>query len=165
MNVTSYYFRKLAQFVQPREYHHVKVLRTRTNPQISLDELLFLRWGIRYFRPQTLVEIGSFCGASTSIMADAVKTLGRGRLYAVDLFTQSGGGKGHAGTYWTTFDQTMQPYRGWFEKIEGDATTIQWDRPIDMLFIDGDHSETGVSADIEKYTPFIRLGGALPARL
>ena len=55
----------------------------------------------------------------------------------------------------------MRPYIGWFEKIEGDSTTVPWDRPIDLLFIDGDHSEAGVSADIAKYAPFVQAGGCI----
>ena len=38
---------------------------------------------------------------------------------------------------------------------------MPWDRPIDFLFIDGDHSEAGVSADIHKYTPFVKVGGCV----
>ncbi|MDP3723840.1 MAG: class I SAM-dependent methyltransferase [Candidatus Omnitrophota bacterium] len=157
----AYYFRKLARYVQPKEFKRVKVVRDKTNPQISIPELLFLRWGIRTLRPQTVVEIGSFCGASTSIMADQLQRLGKGRLYAIDLFSLSSPGKGHGGDYWKTFDQTMKPYIGWFEKIEGDSRMIPWDRPIDFLFIDGDHSEAGVSADIAKYAPFVRQGGGI----
>jgi hypothetical protein len=91
-------------------------------------------------------------------MADLLKAIGRGRIYAIDLFAFAGGGKGHGGTCWTSFDKTMQPYHGWFEKVEGDSTSIHWNRSIDLLFIDGDHGEAGVLADIQKYTPFIRRG-------
>lgn len=157
----TYYFRKLARYLQPLEYRRVKTIRSRTGPQISLPELLCLRWAVRKFKPQILVEIGSFNGASTSLMADQLQRLGRGRIYAIDLFSKSPSTSGFGAEYWKVFDRTMQPYLGWFEKIEGDSKTIPWDRPIDFLFIDGDHSESGVSADIAKYTPFVRAGGGV----
>lgn len=157
----NYYFRKLARYVQPREYQRVKEIRSRTGPQISVTELLYLRWGVRTFRPRTVVELGSFNGASTSLMADQLKQLGTGKMYAIDLFSQNTEGRGHGGDYWKVFDNTMQPYTGWFEKIEGDSKTVPWNQPIDFLFIDGDHSEPGVSADIAKYTPFVQPGGCV----
>jgi len=76
------------------EYRRVKEIRSRTDPQISVPELLYLRWGIRTFRPRTIVEIGSFNGASTSLMADQVQQLGVGKIYAVDFFAQSTKSKG-----------------------------------------------------------------------
>ena len=157
----NYYFRKLARYLQPREYQRVQRLRSRAGPQITIPELLYLRWGIRKFRPRVIVEIGSFNGASTSLMTDQLQQLGVGKLYAIDFFAQSTEGKGHGGEYWEVFDQTMQPFLGWFEKVEGDSKTVPWHRPIDFLFIDGDHSEAGVSADIHKYTPFVKVGGCV----
>lgn len=158
--IQTYYFRKLARYLQPLEYRRVKTIRSRTGPQISIPELLYLRWAVREFRPEVLVEIGSFNGASTSLMTDQLQRLGRGRMYAIDPFSKSPSTSGHGSEYGKVFDQTMQPYHAWFEKIEGDSKTVPWDRSIDLLFIDGDHSEAGVSADLAKYMPFVRAGGA-----
>ena len=85
----NYYFRKLAQYLQPLEYQRVRDIRNRTSPQVSIPELLYLRWGLRTFKPRTIVEIGSFNGASTSLMADQLQQLGAGKIYAIDLFSQS----------------------------------------------------------------------------
>jgi len=161
-SVRSHYFRKLAKYLAPPEYRRAQEIRDRTHAQIAVTEMLFLRWGIRCCRPTTLVEIGSFCGASTALMADTVQALGGGRIYAIDRFSQRLlEDVNHAGEYWKVFDQVMRPYAGWFEKIEGDSKTVPWERPIDFLFIDGDHSKEGVSADIDKYAPFVRVGGHL----
>ena len=157
----EYYFRKLIRFLQSREYHRAKDLRAQTNPQISIPEVLYLRWGIRTYRPQVLVEIGSFCGASTVLMADQLRELGEGRIYAIDFFSQSSSSSGYSSQYHKTFDETMAPYLGWFEKIEGDSKKVPWNQPINFLFIDGDHSAGGVQADITKYTPFLRPGGCV----
>ncbi len=34
-------------------------------------------------------------------------------------------------------------------------------RKLDLLFVDGDHSYTGVRADFEVYAPFVRPGGVV----
>jgi predicted O-methyltransferase YrrM len=35
------------------------------------------------------------------------------------------------------------------------------ERPLDLLFIDGDHSYDGVKADFDSYAPFVRPGGVI----
>ena len=42
-----------------------------------------------------------------------------------------------------------------------DSITMEWDEPIHVLFIDGDHSYPAVKADIEKWTPFVPVGGVV----
>ena len=155
----AYYFRKVARYLECREHTATKHIRAKTHAQITIPELLFLRWNIRRHRPGTVVEIGSYCGATTSILAETLRQLGHGRVYALDLFSRSSGGSHHVPGYSKIFDETMQPYRGWFEKVEGDSKTIPWNQPIDVLFIDGDHSEEGVRADLIKYMPYIKPGG------
>ncbi len=168
----TYYFRKLARYLIPVEYQRVKQVREQTDAQVTIPEMLFLRWGLRQRRPETVVEIGSFAGASTSLIADVLQELGGGHIYAIDLFSKAPIASGHTADYWKgfsasprgpeywkTFDRAMAPYTGWCDKIEGDSRDIPWNQPIDFLFIDGDHSEEGASADIAKYVPFVRPGG------
>lgn len=161
VGLRTYYFRKLSRYIAPGEYRHVREVRAQTNPQITLPELLFLRWGIKKARPETVVEIGSFCGASTTLIADQLRRMGKGKVYAIDLFSKSGPDSSHSSGYWKIFDRTLQPYQGWFEKIEGNSKEVPWSRAIDFLFIDGDHSDEGVSSDITKYSPLLRKGGYL----
>jgi len=42
-----------------------------------------------------------------------------------------------------------------------DSTSLVWDKEVDILFIDGDHSYEGVKADFEKYVPFVKKGGLI----
>ena len=52
--LTGYYFRKLSRYLQPEEFRKVRALRDRTStPQITVPELMFLRWLIRRFKPDT----------------------------------------------------------------------------------------------------------------
>lgn len=45
--------------------------------------------------------------------------------------------------------------------IQGDSTTVQFDRPIDVIFIDGDHSYEGCKADIKNWYPQMKKGGVM----
>lgn len=157
--IQAYFFQKLARYLQPSEYRRAARLKSHTGSQMSIPELLYLRSIIRRHVPEVIVEIGSSSGASTSAMAEQVRDLGRGFIYAIDLFSMSRPSPHLAPGYWRLFDTVMAPHQGLFEKIEADSTTLPWDRPIDLLFIDGDHSDAGVTKDLVKYTPFLRPGG------
>lgn len=45
--------------------------------------------------------------------------------------------------------------------IRGDSKKVKWNKKIDVLFIDGDHTYEGCKADIEKYAPFVKPGGCI----
>jgi predicted O-methyltransferase YrrM len=48
------------------------------------------------------------------------------------------------------------------ELIAGDSRTVQIDSgPVDLVFIDGDHSYEGVRSDYERFGRRARIGGAL----
>lgn len=61
------------------------------------------------------------------------------------------------GNYYKTEDWDLQ---GRFHFLHGDSVEVskQWDKPIDFLFIDGDHSEEGCSSDARAWMPFLRNG-------
>lgn len=39
--------------------------------------------------------------------------------------------------------------------------SASWKKPIDLLFIDGDHSYEGVKSDYEAWSPFVKVGGVI----
>lgn len=43
--------------------------------------------------------------------------------------------------------------------IYSNANDVDWNLPIKVLFIDGDHTYEGVKADWEKYSPLVVKGG------
>jgi len=49
----------------------------------------------------------------------------------------------------------------YWEFILGDSKELKWDKPIDILFIDGDHAYEGVKADFERYEPFVKKDGLI----
>ena len=47
--------------------------------------------------------------------------------------------------------------------IHGDSQMVAklWDKPISLLFIDGDHSYEGVKKDTLSWEPFVKKGGTI----
>ncbi len=46
----------------------------------------------------------------------------------------------------------------WIEKFSHDAV-LDWKTPIDLIVIDGDHTEAGVERDWNDWSPFVKPGG------
>jgi len=71
------------------------------------------------------------------------------------------GGKGHL--YSMDINDCSHQIRGndnW-TFILGDSKKVGWDKSIDILFIDGDHTYLGCKGDYEKYEPFVVSGGLI----
>ncbi len=114
--------------------------------------------------PRTVVEIGTYQGGTLWAFAqlatpDAV-------LVSVDLpGGDFGGGAGEAGA------ERFQTFRRPGQRIVAlpldshDPETVAQvrrelhDQPVDFMFIDGDHSVAGVTADFELFSPLVRSGG------
>ena len=116
-------------------------------------------------KPRVVVEIGSARGRSTCFMGMALKNNGSGRLYAIDPHTR---------TTWNDLDSSdtfeflksnvnklgLQQY---VEILRNTSEEIarNWDRTIDILFIDGDHSYEGVKRDWGLFSPFVQPFGSV----
>ena len=105
-----------------------------------------------------VVEIGVAEGASALVLREAMSP--EGTLFLIDPFHLSrlpwmncqrraaraavaGSNKGRV---------------VWIEQFSFDAVR-DWSRPIDFLFIDGDHAEDGVMRDWREWSLFVRRGG------
>lgn len=67
-----------------------------------------------------------------------------GRVHGIDMVSlEDSGGAPVEGTHF----------------ILGDSTKVKWDKPIKVLFIDGEHRYETVKTEWEKYTPFVVDGG------
>jgi len=53
--------------------------------------------------------------------------------------------------------------QGRHHQVYGDSKDIgkTWVDPVDMVFVDGDHSYEGCRGDIEAWTPHVRVGGVI----
>lgn len=122
-----------------------------------------------------IVEIGSFLGRSTAFLAAGSKSAGREKVVAVDHFCGSPEhqlGQPYAcetlvreGTTFHQFQDNLKRC-GLFDYVtpvvaSSQQAAMQWDGPIRLLFIDGDHSYEESRADFERWNRFVVPGGVV----
>jgi predicted O-methyltransferase YrrM len=113
-----------------------------------------------------IVEIGSYCGRSTVVLAHAARAFGADQqVVAIDP---------HLGQVGAADQRVSQvaPSREKFlhnmaaagvadmvELVEQYSTQVTWDRPIGLLFIDGLHDYVNVSRDFAHFSQWIASRG------
>jgi MMP 1-O-methyltransferase len=125
-----------------------------------------------------IVEIGSFLGSSSILLAGARKVRGSGKVHCVDPFDGSGdppsiphyrrimseiGG----GSLREHFDANIRraDVSEWIEVHQALAVDVPklWTTPIDLLFLDGDQTPEGVRAAYDPWFLFLKPNGLLVA--
>lgn len=107
-----------------------------------------------------LVEIGVAEGASAVALREVMSP--EGTLWLIDPFHLS-----RLRAINATRRAAHRAVRGcrngrvvWIEEFSSSAAN-DWNSPVDFLFIDGDHSETGVHQDWEKWNQHVVPGGVV----
>lgn len=101
-----------------------------------------------------IVEIGAEFGMSASLFCMAAPI--DAQIISIDLFP----------------DDLLEKHRDNLQRVGyadrsrqiiGDSSTIgkMWGTPIDLLFIDGDHSYQGVKKDITAWMEHVKVGGVV----
>lgn len=144
---------------------------------LTVDEaiaLFELARALPHERPR-IVEIGSWQGKSTVCLARGLRGKIAPRLTCIDPFDASGDARS-VGTYGARADAPGTPLRRRFEQNLCDSGLIDlidvhqgfsheiaadFDEPIDLLFVDGDHDYAAVRRDVRDWAPKIRPGGVL----
>jgi hypothetical protein len=115
-----------------------------------------------------IVEIGSFKGKSTVMLASVAGRYGRGPVVAIDPHA----GLSYLGTHVPDQDPTFNEFlasiksAGVEENVEvrrafsRDAAS-GWNRPIRLLWIDGDHSYRGCKEDFDLFSPHFADGAVI----
>jgi predicted O-methyltransferase YrrM len=139
-------------------------LRVVISPLQYREELLALLEIVEERRPRAVVEIGTFAGGTLSLLArcaasDAI-------VVSIDLPDgQFGGGyavhRAHLYRSFAERDQRIELVRADSHRTEtrDQVRELLGSRPIELLFIDGDHTLEGVRRDLELYGPLLADDG------
>jgi predicted O-methyltransferase YrrM len=126
-------------------------------------------------RPETIVEIGVWGGKSLIPMARSLKELKQGKIYGIDPWESSASIEGMEDDDYEWWDKVDHKniLKGLMYKINQfmlkdqielikltseEAPEIQ---NIDILHIDGNHSEKSSMLDVNKWVPLVRKGGII----
>jgi predicted O-methyltransferase YrrM len=115
-----------------------------------------------------IVEIGSFKGKSTAMLATMARKYELGRVVAIDPHQGLSYLGPEAPKQSSTFDEFLISL-----KLAGIGSHVEvqraysrdvgrnWNRPIRLLWIDGDHSYEGCKEDFDLFSPFLAEGGVV----
>ena len=122
------------------------------------ERLLLNKLSLSLPRNCCIVEIGSYVGGSSIILASAA-TEKNGMLYCVDTWKNEAMSEGLRDTY-NEFTKNTKPYEKWIVPLRGKSVEVakDFDEEIDLLFIDGDHSYEAVKSDVEAWFPKLKNG-------
>ena len=127
-------------------------------------------------RDAVAVEIGSFLGGGSVLLAGARKLRGSGIVHCVDPFDGSGDpvSTPHYNAIVTAyggrpilelFNENIQDagLSDWVVTHQGTAESAaqDWNTPIDLLFLDGDQSPAGARAAFDAWSPWLKRGGII----
>lgn len=110
-----------------------------------------------------VLEIGSYLGASSCYIAAALASRS-GHLYCVDTWENQTMIEGERDTFYE-FKNNISGLLEHITLVRKDSKNLTpsdfMAHPLNLVFIDGDHSYLGVKNDYEKTTPWIVGGGIL----
>jgi MMP 1-O-methyltransferase len=115
-----------------------------------------------------ILEIGSFKGKSTVGLAAIARHYELGTVVAVDPHTAPSETDPSLKGQTTTWDDFLSTLRlaGLESYVEAHRAFSEdlgrtWDRPLRMLWIDGDHTYKGVKLDVDLFSPFLVEGAII----
>jgi predicted O-methyltransferase YrrM len=120
---------------------------------------------VRSLKPRRVVEIGSAQGASTCFIAQGLRENGFGRLTAIDPHVRTDWNDVGATDSYETLVKNLRSLDliAQVEVVRDFSAQVgaRWSDPIDLLFIDGDHSFERVQEDWRLFSPFVREFGCV----
>lgn len=115
-----------------------------------------------------IVEIGSFKGKSTVLLASVAARYGLGPVVAIDPHTAPSATDPSLPTGASSYDEFVAGLRAAnLEKhVEAHRTFSRevakgWNRPVRLLWIDGEHTYKGAKEDFDLFSPFLSNGAVI----
>jgi hypothetical protein len=105
--------------------------------------------------PARIIEIGTYEGNSLVAMLRGLAHHEDAHIWTIDLSdrTEADDTVAMSGL---AADRYTRIVRGSFDVAQN------WDEgPVDLVFVDGDHSESGVRSDIRAWSPHVKVGGLM----
>lgn len=129
-------------------------------------------------KPDVCVEVGVFGGSSIYPTACTLRFLNKGKIYAIDSWSVADCLEGYAEddpnyAWWKALDYEaiyaqfcamlkyyqLDPYSEVMRMTGIAAASYFEDESIDILHIDGNHTQSAVLADAQAYLPKVKTGG------
>jgi predicted O-methyltransferase YrrM len=123
-------------------------------------EARFLYWlAGRVPKNGLALEVGSYKGKSTAHLASGLQPTAR--LACVDTWRNDAMPYDAVSDVLPEFLRNVDVYRNVIETHRGFSAEVasNWSLPLDLLFIDGDHSYEGCSSDLSAWLKFVRPSG------
>jgi predicted O-methyltransferase YrrM len=127
------------------------------------ERLLLYRLVRRNKKVRIILEVGSYLGASTTVLAAGlIDSRRNGCVHCVDTWKNEAMTEGLRDT-WHDFLRNTGRYRTTIKPHRGRSDEIAqtFGESIDFLFIDGDHSYAGCLNDIRSWIGKVRSGGTV----
>ena len=140
----------------------------RLKPNQDRSEILTLAERVQSIAPKVVVEIGTRAGGTLFLWTRCARMLEL--LVSIDLpgGIHGGGYPAPRGKLYRLFVQDRPTAKLALLRMDSQAGTTKAkltgllaNRPIDFLFIDGDHRYPGVKRDYELYASLVRPGGLI----
>lgn len=120
---------------------------------LSPRDIRFLALSAAHADPRgEILEIGACRGKSTVVLAKASQLHGRKKIVSVDPLD---GSSAHRQTLSRNLAQKSVEQHVEFHMTTSQELAKTWNRPISMLWIDGDHRLEAVQADIANFKAFL----------
>ena len=117
---------------------------------------------IRGFLPTTnsgrLLETGTGWGNSSTFFSEILPNY---TIYTVDAFGLYGDGRIYSEFTHEAIKEIIDNHPKNVIQILSDSSKVKWELPLDVLYIDADHTYEGCKADYLTYAPFLKKGGII----
>ena len=131
------------------------------HPTAWEGHILYIYNQIPIWKPKTIVELGVYYGHSLATMAEScldhkLDT----KLYGIDHFM----GDEHSGKFGTEVEDVATECLSQYPNVTLIKKSFNralegWDKPIDLLHIDGRHFYEDIKEDFEGWSKFVPKGG------